>query len=657
MAYYYRRWKPRWRRRRRRFWTWRARGPFRKRWRRRHWVRKRKFKSLPLRQWQPACIRKFSVKGIYCLFQANHKRLNKNWAQYEDSIIPEGIPGGGGYGIHRFNLDCLYQQNQRARNIWTKSNKYLPMIRYLGCEFKIYRPQECDAVVKFQNCFPFTATALTYTGAQPSMLMMSRGSKKIRCKRNAPNLKPYKRFRFPPPQQMKNSWFLQADIVNTGLIMLTSTAASFDQYFISTSAESNNISFKALNTRVFQNRNFKTIPTNGYSAKDNFWLWATNGDENPKIKDLHFLGNTNTYQKGKYIQQLQGSTLQEKLKYFTLETWGNPFHEEFIQKKHRLWFTTVSPFIKLSATGLTLETDIKQNGWTEVEQELIWDCRYNPQKDTGKDTAIYLLPNWVAKIGWEPLLNDKIKLEGFPLWLIVTGFIDYQQKLGEVHNVLTHYITVIKSKAIEPQFEYYVLLDNSFFNGDSEFLQGRTYIDEHNWYPMSKYQDLTLENIYQSGPATAKLGKNVTAELHCEYTFRFKLGGCVPPMDKVKNPADQPHYPVPNILIDSNSLQSPSEPIENFLYQFDERWGQITKTAAERITKDRKPKRTIFSDSTTTGTTDVPVLQALQEKEDSTSEEETEEETLFDQLNRQRLKQQQLRQRIKLLLNKLQNLS
>lgn len=127
-------------------------------------------------------------------------------------------------------------------------------------------------------------------------------------------------------------------------------------------------------------------------------------------------------------------------------------------------------------------------------------------------------------------------------------------------------------------------------------------------------------------------------------------------MDKITDPSLQPTYPIPTNIADPNSLQSPREPIETFLYCFDERRGQITETAAQRITKDIKPSKTLFTDSITTGT-DVPVLQTFQETQDSEEEEETKEATLFQQLQQQRIKQHNIRRRIQQLLIQLQQLS
>nr|UGV34800.1 MAG: ORF1 [TTV-like mini virus] len=664
MVYYYRRRRNYWKRRRPFYWR-RPRRTFWRKRRRRHRVR-RKLPYLHLKEWQPKVIRKFAIKGMYCLFQCNHKLLNHNYTQYMESIPPEGQPSGGGFSLNKFTLDCLYNEHEKARNIWTKGNKNLPLIRYTGCRFRIYRPKNIDAVVKFQNCFPMTATNLTYVGTQPYMMMLSKDSKKISRLDNTKNKKPYKQFKFPPPQQMTNKWFFSADIAKKGLIMVAATAASFDEMYISKYAESDTISFLVLNTKIFQNRQFATLTTTGYNPKDRFWLWGTSStDTNPKIGNMVFLGDTTQYKAGVEIDKIPNLTQPKTIKDYldnyasNPDYWGNPFHAQYTEHEDHLYFTTQSPHVALQPyTSKPLTETINNLGFTKVTQELYFNVRYNPNKDKGYNTQIYFKSNWQAQTGWEPPTNPNLILTGFPLWLIVWGWIDYHLKLAEITNVDTHYIIAIKSDAIEPQelhLDAWVPLDKQFLHGDSEWHdnQGRTDWDNTHWYPQTHYQHRTIETIAQSGPATAKLGKNITEELHCEYAFYFKAGGCVPPMDKITDPTKQPIYPIPTNIAEPNSLQSPTEPIDTFLYQFDERRGQITEKAADRISKDFTSTKTLFADSETTGS-DVPVLQTFKEIQDSSEEEETQETSLLQQLIKQRTKQQLIRHRIKQLLTQLQ---
>ena len=106
----------------------------------------------------------------------------------------------------------------------------------------------------------------------------------------------------------------------------------------------------------------------------------------------------------------------------------------------------------------------------------------------------------------------------------------------------------------------------------------------------------------------------------------------------------------------TNSLQSPTTPVELYLQSFDQRRDQLTKTAIHRISKDYRTEKTLVK--TPTGPTmDVPAtIQTQQTSDEETSEEEEKETSLFNQLLNQRAKQQRLKQRILLTLQQIQNL-
>nr|UGV39482.1 MAG: ORF1 [TTV-like mini virus] len=666
MVYYYRNYRrPWWKRRRRYYWR-RSRRPFRKYRRRRYRVRKRKLKFLPLKQWQPGCIRKLTIKGLYCLLQANHKLLSNNYTQYMESVPLEGTPSGGGFSINRFNIDCLYNEHLKARNIWTKGNNNLPMIRYLGCQWKIYRPTNCDAVVKFQNCYPMEANDLTYFSSQPYIMMMTKNTHKISRLGNTKNKKPYKKITLRPPQQMTNRWFFTADIYKTGLSMITSTAADFENIYVSKYSESDTISLKLLNVKIFQNRQLNYLPTNGYHPKEGMWLWATaNGEEDPQFKDMIFLGQTLLYNKGTPIDNLQSYSQDWKIsdalnKYTNNSDWGNPFHEDYLNKTHHIYYTTNSPWTALTSpyNEKPVTTKLSKLPFHKLEQELYFEGRYNPNRDRSQN-IIYFLKTTEAQVGWDPPEKQSLITEHYPLWVAMWGLRDYHIKLGDMQHMDTDYVMVIQSKHIEPQdiaLKYYVILDKKFTHGDSEWNEGheRTQWDNIHWHPILHYQHRSIEDIAQSGPAVPKLGEYKMAELHCEYKFFFKIGGCIPPMEEITDPAKQTPFPIPTNIDGPNSLQSPDTPIESYLYTFDERRGQITSKAAARIKQDFTTTKTLFTDSETTGT-DVPILQTLQEIQDSSEEEETQEATLFEQLLNQRNKQLRIRKRIKRLLTSLQH--
>lgn len=594
------------------------------------------------------------------MLQVNKVRYNHNFNQYATAITKEGLANGGGFTLIRFTLNSLYELHEKARNYWTKSNKYMPLFRYNGCKIRVYRPLDIDLVLKFQRCYPMCCTKLMYTGSQPSLMMMSKGAKIVRCKRNAPNAKPYKTFRFPPPDQMTNKWYFQHTESNTGLIMIQAAAVSLDNYYTSSYAESSTVTLWGINTRIFQNLNFAKTPTYGYQPKSNFALYATNGSS--QIQDLIWLGNTKQYNHGDQLKEhIKNANLDETVKQYmeNPKWWGNPFHSDILHQSYHIWIGNSNPITQLLNKSLKLTSSCEAAGLTRLTQELFLKFRYNPFRDKGNNN-IYIKPNYDDNLygetyDLEPLPDPDLQNPGFPLWLGSFGFQDYQIKLAKKQRINTDWIILIKSKEIDNLETYYLLVDEYFLHGDTEELIGRTDWDNNHWYPMITHQQGALNTLALCGPGAPKLGDIKTAEAKIEYTFYFKVGGCAKAPEKITDPTQQPTFVTPNNILNTNSLQSPEEPIETFLYQFDWRRDQITQSAAERITKDYRTKTPLFTDAASSST-EVPAIQTQEKELMSSEEEETEEETLFEQLQRQRLKQKDLRHRIRLLLSKLQTL-
>lgn len=284
----------------------------------------------------------------------------------------------------------------------------MPLFRYNGCKIRIYRPELVDAVVKFQTCYPMSASQMLYAGTQPGVMMLSKGSHKIPSKKTKPYGKPYRTFRLPPPQQMQNKWYFQSHLAKTGLLLIQTSAASFDEYYISKNAESQAVTLHSLNTKIFQNLNFKSLPTSGYSPKPNFWLWSvTNGTD--LNKELIYLGNTIEYEQGKPVTSLNHATYLNNR-----NNWGNPFHEQYLNKKTKIYFSTIPPAQVIQNIKDKWDQKITL---TELTQELYFQLRYNPQTDSGKDTQIYLKSNWKEDENLDPPADTDLIFAGYPIWL------------------------------------------------------------------------------------------------------------------------------------------------------------------------------------------------------------------------------------------------
>lgn len=608
------------------------------------------------------------------LFLCSAYRIGNNLPLYNTSIVPPHLPGGGGFSIYQYTLENLYTMHQHVRNWWTKSNLNLPLVRYIKCIFKIYQSEDVDIVFRYQRHFPMEATQLTYPTMQPSVLMMLNKTILIPSKKTRRLRKGYKKIIIRPPEIMTNKWFFQQKIATTPLLITYATAASFDHYYIAPENLSNNITIYCLNTALVQNRNMGT--NNAYPIRvigtEDIWLIASDDvlvreTDMPKYKSLILLGNIKQPTEGhtfESAQKLPGQSpalTWQKYCENLPKYMGNLFEKSFLnydKTDHYTLFQYKGDYKNIFNNSKNPDSTVEQT-LTRVHFPLLIPCRYNPNTDKGDTTQTYLLKNNRGEHGWDPPQDKRLELTGFPLYINLWGFLDFQKKQHLLTNIDTSTILVIKSNQIHPlydtQLPAFVPLSYDFTQGNSPYETGVNPIDENRWYPMVQYQEPSVNIILSSGPGTAKIAPKQSVEAKCEYTFIFKFGGNPAPMVELTNPTDQPQYPIPNNFSNTTSLQDPTTPPELFLYNFDERRSIITKAATERICKDWQTKKTLLSDATTTPGTPA-ILQAHQTSEDETSDEEKEEETLFQQFLRQRTKQQLLKHRIKNILKQMTNM-
>nr|UGV35031.1 MAG: ORF1 [TTV-like mini virus] len=666
----YRRWwiRPRnqtYRRRPRRR-TWirrrRPRGFIQRRFsRRKYWVRrrrrfKRKAKKITLKEWQPKTIKYCKIKGYKCLFQAGHGRFSNNYAQYQLSYNPEHWPGGGGWSLLVFNLSALWEEHEHLRNWWTAGNKGLPLARYMGCTFKFFRQENTDYIVSYQLCYPMTDAPLVHPNSQPYNMLLARKRIIVPSLKRKPRGKPYIRKRLPPPAQFKNKWYFQQDICRTGLVLLTTTAVDLDRPYLAKNEYTNNITVLALDQKVFQHKGFQQISqTTGYTPKANLSLYCLGprAPHDPQIGDLHYLGNTKADSIG--IPFKDATNAQA----YTLQSWGNPFHPDVLQHNIPVYKSNQQFTALITDSNKTKKISefIKNGQLTLAQSPLVIKTRYNPDRDTGAGNIIYFISNVREDAGITPPNDNNVKIEGFPLYLALWGWADWQKKLNYIHHIDTDYMIVIQSTFLNPEQPYYILIDNSMYQGLGPYGSPKEEIsitDLKNWYPKFRFQQETIDTICMSGPATAKATYEKSIEAHCYYNFKFKWGGCPAPMQDIYDPCSQSKFPVPNNLLQGLQTQNPNTPPETELHDFDERHETITTRAIQRIQEYTATKTPCIS--ITDSNFDPPTKtqrQLLQEAFQQTSDEEEEKTTLQQKLQQQRNKRKLLQQLLLKLTNKI----
>nr|UGV34497.1 MAG: ORF1 [TTV-like mini virus] len=660
---YYRR--NRWRRRR--YWYRRPRKAF---WRRRrrynYWVRHpKKLKTLYLKEWQPQTIRKCTISGMLALFACNQKRAAFNYDLYENSIVPQNLPGGGGFSIKNFSLRVLFDEHEHARNVWTKTNIGLPLCRYLGCKIILYQSEGTDYIFSYSNQPPLSTNLAMYNTMQPSLHHMTKHSILVRSKQNKKKRKPYYKIKIPPPTQMQNKWYFQADLNNTPLLMTRASAFSTNYYYQATYSQSSNITINYINPTLFEEQNFKTYPLGGYYCKSQgtqpVYLYSTdntNAETNinsVKLRELIFLGDTRHNKPGQSAEQLHITKENYVLQYQQKkEHWGNPFYYTYLQETEPVFQSTTSWATitnKVSNNWDAKVSDIiDTGGFTQVW--LVHQVRYNPFRDNGKHNSCYF--NQVVKTekGWQKPSNPDLYNEGLPLWLLTFGFPDFQKKLKKLQHIDTDYCFVLQTDMTSPIRQPLIPISESFIEGHSPYEKQNNPIDYDNWFPCFEYQQEIYNIIATSGPGSPKLPPDTTIEAKIHYYFYFKWGGKPPPMSHIDDPSLQPTYPIINNQLPTNSLQNPAIQPEALLYSFDQRHGQITQKALERISQDFSIKESSITDG---GNLFQPTVQTTQEASQATSSEEESEEDLYKLLQQQRHKQQRLKQRIIHTLQKIQS--
>lgn len=596
------------------------------------------------------------------------ERLSFNSTMYEMSIVPEHWPGGGGFSVTQLSLNCFYDMHNRCRNWWTGSNVELPLCRYKGTYFKLYQCNSLDYVVRFQTQLPSNSGKLTYPSCQPHMMLMSENKVIVPSKQNEKRKKPYKKIFIQTPPQLTNKWYFQTDLYKTPIVTIHCAACSLDHTFLKPNKISDNIEFWTLNTNTIQNREMglqTQMPYwNKYLGTQKSYLYFYDGNlslstpDNFVVKDLIPLANTveNTpgYSYNHHTQQgILPNNFNDYKKNYE-KYWGNPFFHEHLQYPDNYFYSTTSPISiknnqKFTETSTWKELfDTNSIALTQLSEPLFYKLQYNPNRDTGLHTQVYLLSNKSGN-GWDPPSSEDIILEGFPLWLILWGYTDFQVKLKKYTNIDQNCILVVKSNFTQrPMALPFVPIDYDYIQGKSPYSDKCEPQDLTKWYIQQQYQTRAVNQIVSTGPSVPYIENELQENVTIFYKSKWEWGGSPPKSVNIENPSNQIVYPIPTDFNETTSLQNPAYPPENLLYSFDQRHGIFTTKAIERIKKDWCPTNIV------TSIADSTVRQQLREAftdlQTSEEKEHQAEEEILLQLHQLKHQQQCLRQHIMSLL-------
>ena len=546
----------------------------------------------------------------------------------------------------------MFEDYEHLQNIWTNSNAGLPLCRYIGCKMKFYQSVDTDYVVVYDNCWPMVDTPYSHADASPGFMLQKKNKIIIPSTKTRPKRKPYKSVWIHPPSQMYNHWYFSKDICKTPLVMLTATAVSLQNPFAKPEALSNNISLKVLNVRLFKNTNFQHPPENTYYSpkttndnnQKNIYLYSSHKKESEaKIIDLIPLGNTKQMIMGPTYANLN-STSDIKL-----SNLSNPFYSNFLSEDEFYLYYSTWNFTEMFNKKTTNTTTINQIPEIQVlTSPTIITVRYNPDKDTGKDNKIYLVKNF-SETHWEEPTDQNLVMEGFPLYYMLWGWLDWQKKLKQAVRIFNDYTLVIITKMFDVELPYYVLLDQDFIDGYEPYgelitppIQPSLYTRE-NWFPKTTFQEQSIQKICDTGPFTPKPPWKHYLQARYQYTFYWKWGGCPKELKKAYDPCLQGKWPTPDNITPRTEISHPSESPSTHLYHWDWEQDYIKKKAIKRIAEHTGSNKHLY-----------PITESnynpkpTKKKKKQTSESEEEEEDLLNQLLKLRDQRKQLQQLLQL---------
>nr|UHK05770.1 MAG: ORF1 [Torque teno midi virus] len=560
---------------RRRFKRRKYRRPYRRRRRRRKKVRRKK-QSILVRQWQPDSIVLCKIKGYEALLWGAEGTQYLCYTQHMYDFVRPKYPGGGGFAAQLYSLTYLYDQYKLRNNIWTASNKYKDLCRYLKCIFTFYRHTETDFVIIYNRQPPFEIDQYTYMNFHPYMMLQQKHKIILPSLKHNPKGKLKKRKTIKPPKQMLSKWFFQQQFSDYDLVQIAAAACSLSYPRIGCCNENRIITLYCLNPQFYHNSS-----------------WAQH------------LGQKHYYEPYTNIADL--------------EFWSGPKDKPI--KYHPRNYITNPPssppdpddgpyYRSIDYTGGWFSTRVLQawdvlSGTIKSRPLPIMVARYNPAQDDGKGNKL-----WVTSImGGHfdiPTATPDLLFKDLPLWLCFWGYWSYlEQKKGKSFFPL--HMFVVQSRYIQPQQtetanNYFAFIDLDIINGKNQYESYLTYSEKKLWYPTADWQIKTINAFCECGPYVPKLQNQNkgTWELATKYSFHFKWGGPHITDKPVDNPKEKDKYDVPDTIKEAIQIANPAKNIAaTMFHDWDYRRGCITNTAIKRMQENLETDSSLQSDSDT----------------------------------------------------------
>jgi len=475
-----------------------------------------------------------------------------------------------------------------------------------------------------------------YAETHPQQLMLSRHKFIVPSLLTKPGGKRYVKIKIKPPRQMSTKWFFQESSANTGLVQLQTAACNLRYAHLGCCNQNQLATFLALNT--------------------DFYQWPGWGNRtNPHV---HSSSNWyEPYNQAKPITKVKNAQGQQ----VNITVVKNEYDASISIDKG--WWQP-----KLLSAVQIIEP-----------QELnipIKVLRYNPTRDTGVGTSVWLVN--VVNSSYNPPKTDlDLYLEGLPLWQLLFGFTDWVRKAKPDPTFLNSYYLCFRCPAIESQpgsNQICIPVDYSFIKGTGPFGTALTDYQKKHWYPTLTHQYECLNAIVQTGPFIPRLDNQTasTWELYSTYKFYFKFGGAEMPDPTTADPTKQGQYDVPDKLTTAVQITNPTKQVPgSILHHWDYRRGIITSSAWKRMCENaetdtdvsniaepkKKKKKTDYTNALQPTTQEAQEVQSclLSLYEESTFQEEAQTLTTQQLILQQQQQQLRIKDNLLKLINHIKN--
>nr|UHK06631.1 MAG: ORF1 [Torque teno midi virus] len=611
----------------------------RRRRRRRRYKVRRKAKQIVVKQYQPDRVIKCHIKGYGVLVMGAHGKQMACYTNTWDLWTPPKTPAGGGFGCEQYSLGYLYEMYKFRKNVWTKSNVYSDLCRYMWCTFTFYSHPNIDFILNFDRQPPFDITKHTYTSCHPANLLLGRHKRILLNKNTNPRAKHKLKLRIRPPKQMISKWFFCEHFDTAALCCIKAAAASFDYPNIPCCDENQLLTIFYLNTLWYQHPNWGhaqgTLAYKPYAAAP---------------QTIYTIEFNKDY------------TVENNWKEYKAST---KYDESISYEKG--WFS------KQITTAAYISTSKNMAG--RIAATPINVCRYNPNKDSGKGNQIWLQSILAGE--YKPPTTDPVLIyEGLPLWMMLYGYLNYVLYMKKDKTFLESYILILKSPAIKPSSQigvsdFVIPMDTTFIQGKAAYGDYISLHDKQRWYPCLQNQLKILNTIVTTGPFIPKLNNQLqsTWELDYYYNFYFKFGGPQLSDPAVADPHGQETYPVPDTYTATIQVTNPAkQTAKSLLQSWDFRRGIVKQSALKRmyenlqtdsdvqsvITETPKKKKRTGPHLTDPNQENQEIQSCLQELfEENTYQETQEIQTMQQLIDQQREQQNQLKYNLLKLLSEL----